>query len=285
MRVGNPAPPMPREPLRQPLPMQVLLAEDDVINQQVITFMLEADGHRVDVAADGRAAVERAAAKCYDVVLMDCEMPVMDGLAATRAIRGNEARRNTGERVAIVALTGRDTDADRAACRAAGMTGFLAKPVTPEELSAALAIAAGGATGPAPVARAAAPIGTRPAFDRSLIAAMPMIADGSDPGFATELVAVFSNRARRLLADLAAAASAGDRDAMVRCVHTMKSSSAMIGALALSDRARDCEVRLRAGEPPLPGWIERLHDDFALFETAVAAYLATIPGTAGGTPR
>ena len=265
--------------------MQVLLAEDDVINQQVITAMLEADGHCVDVAADGSEAVDRAAAKRYDVVLMDCEMPVIDGLAATRAIRCEEARRNAGERVAIVALTGRDTDADRAACRDAGMTGFLAKPVTPEELATALALAVGDATGPAPAARTAETLGPRPAFDRSLIAAMPMIADGTDPGFATELVAVFSNRARRLLADLAAAQSAGDRDAMVRCVHTMKSSSAMIGALALSDRARDCELSLRAGDEPQPGWIDRLNDDFARFESAVAAYLAAMPGVAGPTPR
>lgn len=265
--------------------MHVLLAEDDVINQQVMIVMLEADGHRVDVAADGRAAVDRAAANSYDVVLMDCEMPVMDGLAATRAIREDEARRNARAPVAIVALTGRDTDADREACRAAGMTGFLAKPVTAGQLAAALA-AASGATTPqlaAPAGPVAPAVGQRPAFDSSLIAAMPMIADGSDPGFATELVAVFSNRARRLLADLAAANVAGDRDAMVRCVHTMKSSSAMIGALALSDRARDCEARLRAGETLPPGWFDRLNDDFANFETAVAAYLAAMP--ASGAPR
>lgn len=287
MRVGNPAPvPASGAPVRLPtlpLPMLVLLAEDDLINQQVITAMLEADGHRVDVAADGAEAVVRAAARRYDVVLMDCEMPVMDGLAATRAIRREEASRHPGQRVAIVALTGHDTDGDRAACRDAGMTGFLAKPVTPAQLAAALAGAAGGGDAPGTAARTAAPGGPRPAFDPSLIAAMPMIADGSDPGFATELVAVFAHRARRLLADLASAAAAGDREAMVRCVHTMKSSSAMIGALALSDRARDCEHRLRAGDAPPSGWIEQLNDDFARFETGVVAYLATLPGTAGAT--
>jgi CheY-like chemotaxis protein/HPt (histidine-containing phosphotransfer) domain-containing protein len=292
MRVGNPALPTraacspAHEPPRQRCPMQVLLAEDDVINQQVIIVMLEADGHRVDVANDGREAVDRIAAKRYDIVLMDCEMPVMDGLAATRAIRREEERRNANERMAIVALTGRDSDADRAACRAAGMTGFLAKPVTAGQLAAALATAAGGATEPfaAPAARAAAPPGARDAFDPSLIAAMPMIADGSDPGFAAELVAVFSNRTRRLLADLAAANAAGERDAMIRCVHTMKSSSAMTGALALSDRARDCELRLRGGEALRTGWIDRLNDDFAHFEAAVAAYLATLPAN-GAPPR
>ncbi|MEO0661451.1 MAG: response regulator, partial [Planctomycetota bacterium] len=118
-------------------PLQVLLVEDDAVNQRVGRLLLESWGHRVEVAAHGRAAVERTGAHEFDAVLMDVDMPEMDGLEATRAVRAREAR--TGSAPAfLVAMTGRNLEHDRVACREAGMDEHIAKPVDRGELFALL---------------------------------------------------------------------------------------------------------------------------------------------------
>uniref|UniRef100_UPI0012FDA5D1 response regulator n=1 Tax=Rubrivivax gelatinosus TaxID=28068 RepID=UPI0012FDA5D1 len=116
---------------------RVLLAEDNDINVDVARSLLEEVGLEVEVAANGAEAVACVAARGadYGLVLMDLQMPVMDGIAATRAIRAS------GEHASlpIVAMTANAFDEDRAACLAAGMDDFLAKPVVPEELFATVA--------------------------------------------------------------------------------------------------------------------------------------------------
>ena len=106
---------------------RVLVAEDNAVNQRVVMRQLTHCGVETDVVADGGAAVEAAAKRRYDLVLMDCQMPVLDGFEAARAIRAAELR--SGERVPIVALTANAMEADRQACLAAGMDDYLAKPV------------------------------------------------------------------------------------------------------------------------------------------------------------
>ena len=127
-------------------PLRVLLAEDNPTNQLVGQLMLTKLGHRVDVVGNGREAVEAVARVSYDVVLMDVQMPEMDGLAATAAIR---AQAPPSHQPRIVALTASVALEDRLACDRAGMDGYLAKPVRAGELSAALADA-GRPTGAAP---------------------------------------------------------------------------------------------------------------------------------------
>jgi signal transduction histidine kinase/ActR/RegA family two-component response regulator len=118
-------------------PLRVLVAEDNRINQVVIVRMLEKAGHRVDVAGNGGEALAALARAGYDLVLMDCQMPEMDGFEATRAIRS--AERETGAHVTIVALTANAMEGDRERCLAAGMDDYLSKPITPHALAAALA--------------------------------------------------------------------------------------------------------------------------------------------------
>jgi two-component system sensor histidine kinase/response regulator len=123
-------------------PLRILVAEDNRINQLLIVRMLEKAGHRVDVVGNGSealAALERAS---YDLVLMDCQMPEMDGFEATSAIRATE--RQTGAHVTIVALTANAMEGDRERCLAAGMDDYLAKPITRQALTAALGRIAGG---------------------------------------------------------------------------------------------------------------------------------------------
>ena len=108
---------------------RILLAEDDGINQEVATALLEASGLVADIANDGQAAVDLARDTDYDLILMDMQMPVMDGVAATRAVRALPGRSATP----ILAMTANAYSEDRAACQAAGMNDFITKPVDPEE--------------------------------------------------------------------------------------------------------------------------------------------------------
>jgi len=113
---------------------RVLVVDDDTTNQKVAVLMLERLGHRADVAADGLEAVEAIAGTPYAAVLMDCQMPTMDGFDATREIR----RRLAGRPLPIIALTASATTDEQDRCRAAGMDDFLAKPVGFDSLTAVL---------------------------------------------------------------------------------------------------------------------------------------------------
>jgi len=114
---------------------RVLVVEDNLVNQRLVSAMLTKLGLVVEVAADGGEAVARARAGEHDLIFMDCELPGMDGLAATRAIRGEEPR---GRRVPVVAMTGATTPEDRARCLAAGMDEHVAKPLTLDQLRTVL---------------------------------------------------------------------------------------------------------------------------------------------------
>jgi two-component system, sensor histidine kinase and response regulator len=116
--------------------MNVLLAEDNTVNQRLATRLLEKRGHRVTVANNGQEAIIHLQKSPFDLVLMDVQMPLVDGLAATRMIRKQEEE--TGMHQAIVALTAHAIKGDQERCKAAGMDGYLAKPIRPEELDAVL---------------------------------------------------------------------------------------------------------------------------------------------------
>ena len=116
--------------------MRVLLAEDNPVNRRVAVLMLEKLGCAVDVAEDGEEAVRATLDRAYDLVLMDCHMPRLDGFEATRAIRRREAE--TGGYVRIVALTAHAMPGDRELCLAAGMDDYLPKPIKMAELAMAL---------------------------------------------------------------------------------------------------------------------------------------------------
>jgi CheY-like chemotaxis protein len=116
--------------------LRILLAEDGPVNQDVAVGLLEMRGHEVVIAENGEEALQACEENCFDVVLMDLEMPVMDGLKATRAIRQREAVR--GGHLPIIAMTAHAMDSFRESCRESGMDGYITKPIQPDELFAAV---------------------------------------------------------------------------------------------------------------------------------------------------
>jgi CheY-like chemotaxis protein len=114
--------------------LRVLVVEDNPVNQAVAAAMLEALGYRFDLAANGREALDAIARQSYDVALMDCQMPEMDGFQATLTLRRREAA-SSARRLPVIALTARAMEDDRAQCLNAGMDAFLSKPFDQAQLA------------------------------------------------------------------------------------------------------------------------------------------------------
>ncbi len=247
--------------------LRVLLAEDNAVNQKLAIRLLERMGQTADVVADGRAAVAAVNKRRYDVVLMDVQMPEMDGLTATRQIVAKLPR---GSRPWIVAMTANAMAGDREACFAAGMDDYVSKPIRPEELSAALArvpAAARAKSGPkAAVKPAATKAAAKPAATKAarpsrrdqgrgltLDEAAPAAIDqdildelehsiGDDRAFLREVVESYLDDAPRQIAAIREGIAASDVESTNRAAHTLKSVSATVGALGLSAMARELET-------------------------------------------
>nr|PZN64552.1 MAG: hybrid sensor histidine kinase/response regulator [Pseudomonadota bacterium] len=247
---------------------RVLLVEDNRINQLVAQAMLEDFGLSVTVATGGAEAVRLVQEQPFSLVLMDCQMPGMDGYEATRRIRAWEQASGRTRALPIVALTANAMAGDREACLAAGMTDYLAKPVS----GALLRKTVGQYLGRPPAARPDAP--AAPVLDHGVLAALPMVADGSMPDFPRLLLEHYLQDSRELMDACAEAAAAGRTDAVLRCVHTLKSSSAQVGALALADVARLIETRMRSsGDPIRKADLDDLKAEYQRVRSCIDAHL------------
>jgi PAS domain S-box-containing protein len=220
-------------------PLRILLAEDNVVNQKVAIRLLGQMGYRADVAANGLEAIEAVERQTYDVVLMDVQMPELDGFEASREIN----RRWPGKRPRIVAMTANAMEGDRELCVAAGMDDYVAKPIRVEELVAALGRCR--PRGSAGARRDAAPnVGVPTASAAGVIdrAVIERLTATMGPAFAAELIDTFIDDARQLVAALRKALTATDRDAFRRAAHSLKSTSESLGAFGLATLARELET-------------------------------------------
>ncbi|MCR6701871.1 MAG: ATP-binding protein [Dokdonella sp.] len=248
---------------------RVLLVEDNAVNRKVAERLLALLGLVVDSCEDGRSALQRLQHGGYDLVLMDCQMPVMDGYAASRAWRRHEASAGLPH-VPILAMTANAMPGDREKCLDAGMDEYLSKPLDRRMLVRMLARwlapapAEGGSAGAAAQAAAAATPAS-PALDASIVEDLVDIMGDGFP----ELVRIYLEETPRRVLQLRDAAAEGDADAIVACAHTLKSSSANLGATGLSELARRIEYDARSG---MTGHLEPIAEAAVVeFERVAAA--------------
>ncbi|HET9596771.1 MAG TPA: response regulator [Anaeromyxobacteraceae bacterium] len=236
-----------RGPSTLPAPVRVLLAEDHPVNQKVAQKLLEGMGATLTVAADGLEAVQALERAPFDLVLMDCQMPGMDGFEATARIRARERER--GGHVPIVAMTAHALGGDREHCLSMGMDDYLSKPVTRKALWDALArwtrtAADGGAPAaemPAPAASPQDPGPGEPGLDAEQFRELASTFAGSEASFWAELLQPYVEIAGRQLRDLDRALGAGDAASVAAIAHKLKGASLSLGFVAMGRHAQGLE--------------------------------------------
>ncbi|WP_244876733.1 ATP-binding protein [Winogradskya consettensis] len=240
--------------------LHILLAEDNPVNQRVAQLMLTRRGHRVDIVATGAAAVEAVAATAYDLVLMDVQMPVMDGLEATARIRADPPPHGAPR---IVALTANAMVEHHSAGLRSGMDDFLVKPLQEPQLDAIL-------TG-VPAAPSAAPAQDDVDAIRERAAALAG-GSASQRLQVAGILDAFAVRLPRVLHEIDEAAAAGNNDVLARLAHGLKGSSATLGAGNLAATCADLEHH-----PAGPG-TESLLRDLHRHAGTVGELMATVAG-------
>ena len=221
------------------VPLRILLAEDNAINQKVALRLLERLGYGADIVGDGRQALARLDHAAYDVILMDVQMPEMDGLEASRAIC---ARWHSSERPRIIAMTAEAMQGDRDKCLAAGMDDYIMKPVTLDRLAAALAkcrpLAANTeAVAAPPVERQRFTAGS--ALDREVLNQLREDLGGS--AALREVIRSFLDQTPSVLSELRDAATRADIPSIRRAAHMLKGTSSTLGGHELAERCAEIE--------------------------------------------
>jgi CheY-like chemotaxis protein/HPt (histidine-containing phosphotransfer) domain-containing protein len=256
--------PRPKNAGRPHIPGRVLLAEDNEVNQEVAVAMLRALGCEVYAVENGEEVLAQLSRERFDLVFMDCQMPVMDGFAATRAIRAREAERRAKGgaelgRLPIVALTAHAMRHDREECLEAGMDDYLSKPFAREDLRALLEKwlprerQSSRAAPPQPAeARAQsettrAPTGEGAPLEATVLEDLRALGKGETPDLFSRVVDAYLESSSQLARSLRDALTAKDPDAMARAAHTLKSSSAQVGARRLAALSKELEALGRAG--------------------------------------
>jgi PAS domain S-box-containing protein len=288
--VALPEPPEPRlfdYTLGQRHPLQILVAEDNPTNQKLTLLLLNRLGYQADVVATGLEVLAALENRPYDLVLMDAQMPEMDGLEAARQIRQRWPGRSGPY---MIALTAKVMPQDREASLAAGMDDFLSKPIRVEALVAALvkcrplehptAEMPSGETQKvsSKAAETAKPVNRHsqihPALDPQALSNLRQMID-DDPTYLAELVNMFLTDAPRLLAQMQQAITAANAADLTLAAHTLKGLAANFGATQLARRCKELEMQDRQGT--LARAIEQVQQAHYEYEQVVPALKALLP--------
>jgi CheY-like chemotaxis protein/HPt (histidine-containing phosphotransfer) domain-containing protein len=222
--------------------LRVLVAEDNKINQQLARMLLTKAGHAVEIADNGEEAVAAVGAADYDVVLMDIQMPVLDGIEATRHIRALPPPKNA---VPIIAVTAHAMAGAREEYLASGMDGYLSKPLDPNALLHTLAAYAGSGQSPAAPAATAPGTDLDAVFDADAIATLEKYLPASS---VRELLAMFVDQIAAQIEPIRHAAGERNMNALGREAHSLAGSAGNIGAGRLSQLARELEAACERGD-------------------------------------
>jgi len=270
-RAGDSSRTVRESPVGQRRGLRILVAEDNRTNQMVARTMLTNAGHTVDVAANGEEAVNAVATFPYDAVLMDVQMPEMDGLEATRHIRAMTGRARD---IPIVALTANVLKETRDKCVAAGMTEFLSKPYNIEDLQDALFRVTGGEADGSD--RAEHPEEGSPSTDFDTHKLEILAAQLGAKRF-TVILATFKDELTSLHREIVAGVHAGDHAAAERTAHQLKGAAANLGAVAVSQEALNVEQAASAGDGKGVGVaLERLGPQVEAALASIDAFSGTL---------
>jgi len=223
-----------RGKLADTLPLKILVAEDNTVNQKVVQLLLHNLGYRADLAANGIETLAALERQSYDVVLMDVQMPEMDGLEATRRLR---ARYGTGNGPRVIAMTANAMPGDREKCLAAGMDAYVSKPVELNDIRAVLIAMADVATPGTTV------------IDLRRIAQLRELEDEANPTLLADIVALFINDAPEHLDNIARALAFSDAVLLEASAHRFLSSIDNLGALRMHTHCVALEKLGKDGAP------------------------------------
>ncbi len=265
--------------------LRVLLAEDNRINQRLAILLLERQGHLVEVVSDGRQALAALRERPFDLLLTDMQMPEMDGIELTAAIRA--AEKGSGRRLPIVALTAHAMKRDQERCLAAGMDDYLAKPIRVEELRACLTRwgrQPEEAPSPPAAVLAAPPEAAAPPYssllDLDVLAELEELESSGDPGLVESFVAGLRDAVPEHAAQLRQAIAAGDAKQVQQLAHRLKGTALNIGARGVVEKCQALESLGRAGnvEGAL-SLLDELEDVFQQTDALFAERARSGPGT------
>ena len=246
---------------------RLLLAEDNPVNQKVAVRMLEKLGYRVDVTDDGREALEALPKADYAAVLMDVQMPVVDGYEATAEIRRRESEAGDDRRVPIIAMTANAMQGDRDKAISVGMDDYLAKPVRQDKLAEVLSRwvsrKPGRETRPDTENGAAAvPDAQEPPLDEAVLAGLRDLQSEGDPDILEELAGMFLGDAPGRIEEIRASLQGGDPGGVERAAHTLKGGAGNMGATRMSRLAADLQEAGRGGDlSDAPRLLRELEDE------------------------
>jgi PAS domain S-box-containing protein len=250
------------------LPLRILLAEDNAVNQKMALLILSRLGYRADVAGNGLEAIAALRRQTYDLILMDVQMPEMDGLSATRYIRKTW---ETARRPWIVAMTANAMQGDREQCLDAGMDDYVSKPIQVEGLVRALS-----RCNPHHMISAGQPalISTGAIDHKALQALREVMGDDANAGI-VELIDCYLTEALELLQAIDTAVSQQDAAALNRAAHAPKSSSAYLGATAVANCCTQLEADSRDGILASAATIRQLKREYERVQIALQHMLET----------
>jgi CheY-like chemotaxis protein/HPt (histidine-containing phosphotransfer) domain-containing protein len=209
--------------------LRILLAEDNPVNQRVASYLLQKVGHSVKPVGNGREAIAALERENFDLVLMDVQMPEMDGFEATQAIRNSEAK--TGRHVPIIAMTAHAMKGDRERCLQAGMDDYVSKPINKEDLSRA--IQAATASTASPRRPALGPASAESVFDRE--AALEQVC--GDEQLLSEVIDLFLVDASERMTEIRDALTQRDAKHLQSAAHALKGDAGCLGAAATATAA------------------------------------------------
>ena len=251
--------------------VRVLVAEDNVVNQRVALRQLQKLGYSADGVANGLEVLEALDRIHYDVVLMDCQMPEMDGFGATAEIRRREG---SSRHTTIVAMTANALEGEREHCLVAGMDDYISKPVKPEAMSAIIERWTTASNRPEPAGTRGG--AERAPIDTGVISNLRALQSRNEPNLLGELIDSFLRDSPERIALIRGAAAAGDAEALFRTVHALKGGSGILGAHRMTALCDIIEELSRAGSVEgTPVLITALEEEFERVRQALQAEKST----------